>query len=527
MLLLRVWFAVVLLPLCLHGQFHSLATTGDGETLYFVTSYRLKGSTLSGQPRIWKYSQGHFEIIVEPPCGEPEDPLNSIDGVSVSADGRTLSYYTQSNNGRLESYLVDIESGTMTRVDGSLDVSRSGRYVMTHALDGPSPWILFDRQREGRWEIPSNCLVFSGSSITDDGRVLGCGGLWSSTGIRPITLPGSAIAVSPSGRWIASQQFQQIMVRPFRFEWRYSISLTDAETGVSRDLTSNETMAPFSPFVFSDDERWLQVGNRLLSITLGPGGHRTETIGTISSDASIAYGPGGDQIDRIALFVPDRMTVIPRTGMLQRSTDSTAFAVPGSILPWVWTIEEDEASVRIGGADLTPLRTTYSRELLVPIELPLGVQNVTVSTVSRSPFEPALGTIEVLRARLYWLGANNYSLTRPSEPLGLVPRPDEIIRFTLSGVGRDPSTRAILPVRARYCDEATSRCFDLAMPGVTEADESPGRYDVLVRTPEARLLTPVPNDPALARGWIEFRDLASTRDHEWIRTSTFAIRLRD
>ena len=129
---------------CLSAQIQDLATTDDGTVLYFSTPYRLKGSTDVGYSKIFRYTNGEFQLFREIAL-VPEPPDTNFylaRRPSVSGDGSTV-VYTASRNcvGGSHCVFFSYDQGFVAGVGGvdkflaygMLTLSPDGRYVLIHA----------------------------------------------------------------------------------------------------------------------------------------------------------------------------------------------------------------------------------------------------------------------------------------------------------------------------------------------------------------------------------------------------------
>ena len=144
-------FSVLLLGVSfsLTAQILDLATTDDGQDLYFSTPYRLKGSTDVGYSKIFRYTNSEFqlfrEIAMTPEYFGVDTNFYMARRPSVSGDGRTV-VYTATRNCIGGSHCVffvynlgflAVAGGADQNLsDGMLTLSPDGRYVLISSIGG-------------------------------------------------------------------------------------------------------------------------------------------------------------------------------------------------------------------------------------------------------------------------------------------------------------------------------------------------------------------------------------------------------
>jgi uncharacterized protein (TIGR03437 family) len=133
---------------CLTAQIQDLATTDDGTVLYFSTPYRLKGATDVGYSKIFRYTNGEFQLFREIALvPEPPDTNFYLAGrPSVSGDGRTIVYTASRNcvGGSHciffvyhEGFVVSANGPDKIVSGGLVTLSPDGRYVLITATGNP------------------------------------------------------------------------------------------------------------------------------------------------------------------------------------------------------------------------------------------------------------------------------------------------------------------------------------------------------------------------------------------------------
>ena len=141
---MRISALLLCISSCLTAQIQDLATTDDGTVLYFSTPYRLKGSTDVGYSKIFRYTNGEFQLFREIALA-PEPPDTNFylaRRPSVTGDGSTV-VYTASRNcvGGSHCVFFSYDQGFVAGVGGvdkflaygMLTLSPDGRYVLIHA----------------------------------------------------------------------------------------------------------------------------------------------------------------------------------------------------------------------------------------------------------------------------------------------------------------------------------------------------------------------------------------------------------
>ena len=186
--LMRTLLLLVLFNLRGVAQIQDLATTDDGQQLYFSSSYRLKGTAEPGYPKIFRYvaERGfqlfrQLELLIQSPGLDPN--FFQAERPSISGDGRVLAY-TASRNCVGGSHCIGfiyhqgwvaglggpdryVESGTPT-------LSPDGRYVLAAVAENQfaplhTAWINLSQ--------PATTSLESFSVIGDGRQALGNGGV--------------------------------------------------------------------------------------------------------------------------------------------------------------------------------------------------------------------------------------------------------------------------------------------------------------------------------------------------------------
>lgn len=212
-------------PALLMGQFAGLAITDDGGQVYFSSSYRQTGTDQFLTPKIFRYTDGHFELYrqvqVQLSAHPSSTNLYQLGGVSVSGDGTAVAFNASGNCGGGSSSIgyvstaghVDIAGADGVSSSGPIQVNGSGRYVVRFGVPGfpVIPATLVDLITRAERILPSR----PAGDVADDGTVLlqitQTGGnslsLWKADVSFPIGLSSSAIVarLSRNGRMVVFQ----------------------------------------------------------------------------------------------------------------------------------------------------------------------------------------------------------------------------------------------------------------------------------------------------------------------------------
>jgi uncharacterized protein (TIGR03437 family) len=129
-----------ILARCALCQFSDLATNDDGSQLYFSSAMRLRGSQENTYPKIFRYSNGTFELYRQmDPLPSGRGAFYRLGGASVSGDGTVVGYggYApcfggSSCIGVVESEGVIVRPGKPDKVfsDGSVWVSADRQFAL-------------------------------------------------------------------------------------------------------------------------------------------------------------------------------------------------------------------------------------------------------------------------------------------------------------------------------------------------------------------------------------------------------------
>ncbi len=211
------------------AQFSELATTADGNQLYFSSQLRLKGAA-GGVPapewRIYRWTPDGVELFAERGNLVPRGPTisgSNSEGASlpqVSSDGRLVGFTLRNacmTPGPPEEACTAIPGrgelrGTAARTlgEGSLELSRNGRWALLIPPFGPGPAqaaTLIDLETDSRASVPAPPL--QAAAIASDGSVLTGSGIWRDGAVKPISLTGGVLplALSDSGQVLVYMQF--------------------------------------------------------------------------------------------------------------------------------------------------------------------------------------------------------------------------------------------------------------------------------------------------------------------------------
>lgn len=524
-LALRVLLGLLFLALPAACQVSGLVTTDDGRSAIFVTSLRLKGTDVPGQPRVWRWIDGRFEIFAEPPTREGDAVLSFIEDTGISGDGQIVTYralYQRQDRLMGISYLHSPDRATPIRSGDAIQLSRNGRYAVTSG-SGNAPAHLFDLEQGRSWALPWPAANRLG--LTDDGRVLFGKELWSPDDVRVIDGVHDSAVVSPSGKWIASTRMWMVPLPNLflRFETRHSLHLTYTVTGETRTLISDARGSPPRIAGISAEDQFVVWGSQLWPV--GGGGPsalgKGETgIYAVSSNGELGFESTETRgLVRLRRQAPDEVLAPPvGTPIL----DGEFFVVPGS--PRMIPMNGPRADLRIAGIPLPP-GTPLFHERVIPEDLPLGDQPLTVAAPADSPFEHAPRMVKVLRHQPYWLfGIPGSSFEWPGRPPGQPwPSPQDSISFVVGGVGR--GAQSLVPVEARFVDELTGRAVSLGTAAVSELAERRGVFRVTVKLNGATGITVGP-DGRHGVGFVELGPGDLGPERGWLRSERLGVLLR-
>ncbi|MBL8229324.1 MAG: hypothetical protein JNL98_12630 [Bryobacterales bacterium] len=522
---MRVLLGLLLLALPAACQAYGLVTTDDGQTAFFVTTLRLKGTDVPSQPRVWRWSGGRFEIFAEPPTREGNAALNFIEDIGISGDGQIVTYrawYLRQDRLMGISYLHSPDRATPIRSGDAIQLSHNGRYAVTSG-SGNAPAHLFDLDQGWSWTLPWPAANRLG--LTDDGRVLFGRELWSPDGVRVIDGVHNSGVVSPSGKWIASTRMWMVPVPNLfmRFETRHSLHLTNTVTGVTRTLISDARGSPLRIAGISAQDQFVVWGNQLWPVDGGSPlalGNGEPGMYAVSSDGALGFASTETRgFVRLQRQGPDEVLAPPAGTPI---FDGEFFVVPGS--PRMIPMNGPQAELRIAGI-LLPPGTPLFHERVIPEDVPLGDQPLTVAAPADSPFEHAPRMMKVLRHQPYWMfGFPGSNFEWPGRPPGQPwPSLQDSISFVVGGVGR--GAQSLNPVEARFVDELTGSMVSLGTAAVSEVAERRGVFRVTVKLNGAAGITVGP-DGRHGVGFVELGpgDLGSERG--WIRSERMGVLLR-
>src|SRR6476660_1135777 len=93
---------LLLMPVLATAQFQDLATTDDGAQLYFSSSLRQKGTDQYSSPKIFRYTDGRFELfrqekMVDLGLGNGKTNPFQLVAPDLSGDGQVVGYTGMAN----------------------------------------------------------------------------------------------------------------------------------------------------------------------------------------------------------------------------------------------------------------------------------------------------------------------------------------------------------------------------------------------------------------------------------------------
>ena len=253
------------LSLCLvyaaRAQFSSLATTDDGSTAYFATSFRPTGTSGSSSWKIFIADGNGMRLFADQFPGYPAGA--DLGTPQVSGDGSVVAYSGTYSTSQCGPHVVFcstpplIHYGTLIGpaktgqivMDGLARLSGNGRYAL---VSGPA---LLDVAAGTTTSIPVTAEAFTGLGVASDGSVLftvlGQFFLWrSDTGARPVPVPQGAYAqFDDSATEVVYSVTHRNSGDPR--DWTYTLYALDLAGGASRILANGV------PSSISRDGRWI------------------------------------------------------------------------------------------------------------------------------------------------------------------------------------------------------------------------------------------------------------------------------
>ena len=169
----------LLFPVLALAQMQDLATTDDGFQLYFSSTLRLKGTDQYTSPKIFRYTDGQFELFHQekyftPFLGSGKTNPYQLVSPDVSGDGQLVAYTAIAmcsggssciNFARNTGYLNSSSAEPSVLTDGTLRISRDKRYVLRFGGEA------LTSARNALIELSSGTLTdLTRYSIIGDGR---------------------------------------------------------------------------------------------------------------------------------------------------------------------------------------------------------------------------------------------------------------------------------------------------------------------------------------------------------------------
>ena len=374
--IMKLAFAAVLLPGLLSAQFVDLATTDDGGQLYFSSVYRQTGSSQFATPKIFRYTNGGFELYREVQYTRLLYPsifssAYELGGSSVSGNGQVAGFTgTARCFGGSACALqnvthgeVDIFGASAPVITGySVVVSGSGRYAVSYQPGYEIPAMLIDLLTGGTVTLPYP-PAGGAQSVADDGTVLLLAGtqavtLWKAGTQRSVTLsrqPRTAV-ISRNGASLVYQSADLTVNSTI------SLIALNMQTGIETVLSQHgdqDGSLPADPHLSNDGRRVLYLalaadrteqlflqqtdGTGLMQLTHEVGGINA---GVLSGLANVAFAgtnsgrlvridlPGGE-VEDLTGFTPTIGAFLTGTiapGGLQTITGSSLTS-PGAATP--------------------------------------------------------------------------------------------------------------------------------------------------------------------------------------------------
>ena len=414
-------------------QFSNLATTSDGNTLYFSSPLSLRGDGELPYQKIFRVDSAGIEPVVQiqavpsPPIPNLSNFYLAIDP-DLNADGSVFSYVASRTcfGGSACTFYELYEShllvdGSETVYTGVTTLSRDGRYALrwgsTFPLSGPVPGLL-DLSNGAQISVPG--VVYGGRAIASGGVVLtfvnNAPVLWTQKGSTSLSFSSSYY-----NRLVLSDNAAAIVVESGLLNLEpLSLYLYDVASGQSTPLDQGSVTSYDASI--SDDGRlvcYLQNSQVVLydremqsqiPLPTTPDGVN-EAI--LSGDGSTIWvATAGGRLVRIDVASAAAQEIIPRTPLV---TLMLGAPVPGS-LNWVY------------GSGLSETSTTASFPLpeavvepddwvsLLVGSTPGRLASVTPTAIQyQIPFEIAPGTWEL---SLY---PNASPFAQPGLSINLVP----------------------------------------------------------------------------------------------------------
>ncbi|MGQ0560416.1 MAG: hypothetical protein ACT443_00925, partial [Gemmatimonadota bacterium] len=183
----RVLFFLLLLRVTSQAQFYNLATTDDGQHLYFDSGLRMRGSDQFLHSKIFRYVDGRFELFAQEPYLDPggfavrvTNPF-ALSAPNVSGDGRAVSYVglgrcLGSVSGCLFRAMprsrVQFHGQPSIDLPGAVQLSRNGRYALQSNAFSSLPNRRTDLATGETVELPRSWIRAGRQAVASDGTVI-------------------------------------------------------------------------------------------------------------------------------------------------------------------------------------------------------------------------------------------------------------------------------------------------------------------------------------------------------------------